>query len=259
MASQHDVWEFLGEADADWAVASAPGKQHGAWEGSMSEFYESGRRRVDEVLDLLPAPTGCDAVLDYGSGTGRLSFALADRFTKVTAADVSRSMLGLLADRARDRGLTIDTVDLRTERPRGGHDLAVSLITLQHMEHMDVVDDALSVISDAVRTGGFVVIDFPLPPQGWRRTFQPRYRLFRALRRAGVPHQSLYRLGLSGISMLSEAPDAFAERLRSVGLAVCSHTIDRQQYGPQATYIACKRAVSGDKDQSPSTARVTDV
>ena len=258
MASQQDVWEFLGETDADWAVASAPGKQHGAWEDSMAEFYESGRRRVDEVLGLLPASPGCDAVLDYGSGTGRLSFALADRFTTVTAADVSRSMLSLLAERARDRGLAIDTVDLRTQRPRAGHDLAVSLITLQHMEHMDVVDDALAVIADAIRPGGFVVIDFPLPPQGWRRSFQPRYRLFRALRRLGLPHGSLYRMGLSGISMLSEDTDAFTRRLQAVGLSVCSHTIDRQQFGPQATYIACKRAISDNADEVSSTARVTD-
>ena len=96
----HQVWEALGDEDPDWAVLTQPGRRHGGWTDELDAFYESGRAEVADVLASLPDPYGTQRAMDWGSGTGRLTFALLDTFEQVTAVDVSRSMLSTLVDRA---------------------------------------------------------------------------------------------------------------------------------------------------------------
>ncbi|MCQ4120955.1 class I SAM-dependent methyltransferase [Rhodococcus tibetensis] len=243
MTSQRNVWEHLGEVDADWAVASRPERRHGAWAENLDEFYASGARRIDEVLDFLPDDAGRHSVLDYGSGTGRLSFALAERYDRVTSADISRSMIALLEERAADRGITnIDTLDLNDRDPEPGHDVAISLITLQHVQTFDSVDAALRKISSSLRPGGYAVIDFPTPPRSLRRRLQPSYRAYRALRALGASASRLDRIGLSGISMLFEAPVPFEQRLLAAGLHTVRRSLDEQAYSVQGTYVTKRSA-----------------
>ncbi|MDV7354479.1 class I SAM-dependent methyltransferase [Rhodococcus oxybenzonivorans] len=238
MTSQRNVWEHLGATDADWAVASRPERRNGAWADDLDEFYASGARRIDEVLDRLPEQAQRASVLDYGSGTGRLSFALAARFDRVTSADISTSMIALLEKRAAERGITnISTVDLNAGDPPANHDLAISLITLQHVQTFETVDRALRTISASLHPGGYAVIDFPTPPATLRRRVQPSYRAYRWLRAVGVSTPRLDKLGLSGISMLYEAPEPFEKRLLAAGLRTLGVSLDDQAYSVQGTYV----------------------
>lgn len=190
------------------------------------------------MCKMLPPDHNRNAALDYGSGTGRLSFALAARFERVTAADISRSMIGVLESRAADRGLTnISTVDLNETSPGPDHDVAFSLITLQHFQTLENVSGALEKIARALRPGGYAIVDFPTPPASMRRRVQPRYQAHRALKALKMPSTFLDRIGLSGISMLYEAPNHFEERLSNAGLKPLEHEFYSSEYSKMATYL----------------------
>lgn len=87
-------WEALGSRDPYWAVLTSPDKKGNKWE--KSEFFQSGQKEIGKTL-LTIRRMGVQlkkgAALDFGCGVGRLTLPLAERFSKVAAVDISRSML----------------------------------------------------------------------------------------------------------------------------------------------------------------------
>lgn len=239
-----EVWQSLGKQDPDWAVVSTPGKQHGAWLTELDRFYADGRLRVAEALALLPSEPDKDRALDWGSGTGRLSFALRDRgFHSVTCVDISTTMLERLAERAVERG--IDGIDLTTVSefdPRGDHDLAICLITLQHFPSRDTVAGAVEAMMRGLKVGGFLVIEIPLRPHTLRYRVQPRLQLYRVLRRAGVRPTWLHAHGLSGISMLCIPSSWVVGMLERGGMKMLQISERRGTSHQMAHYAAVRTA-----------------
>ena len=100
-----------------------------------------GRRQM--AADLFAAleprvPLHADmAVLDYGAGTGLLTFALAARVGRVVAVDSSAGMLEVLAQKAKAGGF--DHVDAlladfsKDPLSLGPFDLVTSAMTLHHV------------------------------------------------------------------------------------------------------------------------------
>ena len=66
---------------------------------------------------LLPAPPA--RVLDAGAGTGFLSLLLSREGYRVTALDLAPAMLSQLRAKAKDRGLSIETVEGNAAEPPG--------------------------------------------------------------------------------------------------------------------------------------------
>ncbi|MCP4091544.1 MAG: class I SAM-dependent methyltransferase [Gammaproteobacteria bacterium] len=90
----HEQWEHLGAVDPYWAVLTNPKKRGGKWE--PDEFFQTGEQEIATLLAMMDdvgISTTYGTVLDFGSGVGRLSRALATRFNEVLAVDVSQSML----------------------------------------------------------------------------------------------------------------------------------------------------------------------
>lgn len=244
------VWESLGEIDPDWAVESRADRMHGGWQHELDEFYETGRRRLDEALVSVPLEN-VRKVLDYGSGTGRLSFALAERFGSVTSADISSSMLRTLRERAANFGVAgIETVDLAHSELPTDHDLALCLITLQHFPDWASVDAALRAIHHSLRPGGYFVVDIPARPHHWRRRLQLKFQAYRALSLLRISPARLYRYGLSGISMRWEPNEAFRRRLNAAGFEVVSDRSWSGSYYQSAEYIA-RRPEAGSPPAEP--------
>jgi 2-polyprenyl-3-methyl-5-hydroxy-6-metoxy-1,4-benzoquinol methylase len=160
--------------------------------------------------------------MDWGSGTGRLTFALLDSYDRVTAVDVSRSMLMTLVDRAKQFGVAerVTPVLVRDLRPSGEHDLALSLLVLQHAADMAEVLGALTSMVASLRIGGCLVVEVPDRALTVRARLQPRYRAYRAARMIGVAPATLHRHGLSGISMLCLPQTLVTTTLESVGAEV---------------------------------------
>ncbi len=110
MATTRDEWlsgfdpgeELRKFWDADAAVYDrAP--EHDPTSASVRATWRAALARL-----LPPAPS---EVLDVGAGTGFLSLLAAELGHEVTALDLSAGMLAQLRDKARARGLEIETVE----------------------------------------------------------------------------------------------------------------------------------------------------
>lgn len=215
-----EVWQSLGEQDADWAVASNPGRKHGGWEGDLDTFYAEGEDRITKAL-ALTRDVSYGRALDWGAGTGRLTFALARRFEHVTAVDISTSMQDLLVQRSAARGVTnVEPVLVPDFAPAADVDFAVSLITMQHFPDRATVKSALEAMAASLKPRGNVVVEIPSRAHTLRYRVQLRYRVYRVLRRLGVSPKRLHSQGFSGIKMLCVPSDWVVGVLESAGVRV---------------------------------------
>jgi SAM-dependent methyltransferase len=218
-----EVWESLGREDPDWAVLTDPARRGGGWSQDLDTFYASGQAEIAEVLAELPVHDGSprERAMDWGSGTGRLTFALAAHYPQVTAVDVSDAMLATLGVRAAARGVEgVHGVRVDELVPAADHDLVVSLLVLQHLPDEAAVLAALRTMVACLRVGGHAVVEVPDRPLTRKARSQPRYHAYRALRLVGVRPAWLHSHGLSGISMVT-LPQALVRRtLEEAGATV---------------------------------------
>jgi SAM-dependent methyltransferase len=230
-----EVWESLGRSDPDWAVLSSDEHRFNGWDAELDAFYASGRAEVQGLLGALPELTARNAALDWGSGTGRLSFALAEHFRTVTAVDISGPMLARLEQRAMDRSVVgVQTVHLDDLAPLADHDLALSMLVLQHLPDRAAVEAALALMVRCLRPGGWVVVEIPTAAKGLRARLQIRYRIYRVLRGTGVSASWLNKRGLSGMSMLMIAEDVVYGMLARCGTVV--HRTERPTHTDDYAY-----------------------
>lgn len=92
---------------------------------------------VAEAIFRQVRPSSSMNVLDYGCGTGLISFCLAPHVATVTAADSSAGMLAVLRQKIDQSGLrTIRAVQLDLERdaiPDARYDLIVTNMVMHHV------------------------------------------------------------------------------------------------------------------------------
>lgn len=238
-----EVWQALGEGDPDWAVLSEPSKKHGGWSTDLDTFYASGVADVAEVLRSLP-DIELERAVDWGSGTGRLSLALAQRFSRVTCVDVSHSMLAQLRKRAEERGITnVDPVHVDDFTPKGDHDLCLSLLVLQHLPDHAAMAETIQLMVASVKPGGYVFIEIPAEGLTLRARIEPKFRAYRVLRRLGVSPAWLHKRGLSGISMRTASEEWVRATLSTAGAEVES-VLDSGSFGNYRNLRYIARRVS---------------
>lgn len=94
------------------------------------------------IADQLPLTPRMSA-LEYGCGTGLLSFALRARCGHITLADSSSGMLAVLAEKIDAGGIdnmTAQKLDLATDPlPRERYDMIHSLMTVHHIADTDAL------------------------------------------------------------------------------------------------------------------------
>lgn len=130
-------WNAFAREDAKWAVLTQPDMKGRKWRDDS--FFETGESDVScafETLARLGLATPQGSALDFGCGVGRLTAALASRFTRVDGIDFSKEMLAE-ARRLRDwpahvRFVLCADSGLRTLASES-HDFVLSLLTLQHI------------------------------------------------------------------------------------------------------------------------------
>lgn len=97
---------------------------------------------AQEIRTLVPLAAHMTA-LEYGCGTGLLSFALQAQFKHITLADSSSGMLDVLQEKISSGGITNMSplkLDLLTDPlPQERHDVIHSLMTLHHVSDVDAV------------------------------------------------------------------------------------------------------------------------
>jgi SAM-dependent methyltransferase len=167
-------WDALGRDNPLWAIRS----DRAEWD--LDEFFASGRVEVDKVLaelaDLGIRPYG--VALDFGSGAGRLTQALATVFDAAVGVDVARSMVALAEgyNRQGDRCRFVlnEAADLSCFAD-GSFDFVYSHIVLQHVG-TDLARRYIAEFLRVVAPGGIVYFQVPsqlialepLPPEGYR-------------------------------------------------------------------------------------------
>ncbi len=110
------------------------------------------------LLSLMPARAG--ALLDIGTGTGRLLELLGERFDSALGLDASRDMLALARARIAERGIghrcAVRQADMyRLPFGDGGFDVVALQMVLHYAEDPAA---AVTEAARAVRAGGLLVI-----------------------------------------------------------------------------------------------------
>lgn len=119
---------------------------------------ERAARVAEAIRAALPLQPGFTA-LEYGCGTGLLSFALRNDFAHITLADTSQGMLNVLAAKIADSGIHSMTplrLDLTTDpAPASRFDVTYSLMVLHHIPDTDHI---LRQFHALLRPGGWLAI-----------------------------------------------------------------------------------------------------
>jgi 2-polyprenyl-3-methyl-5-hydroxy-6-metoxy-1,4-benzoquinol methylase len=99
------------------------------------------------------------SVLDYGSGTGTASMMFHGLGWRATMGDVSMPLLDFARWRSRQRGLQIDSIDLRQSLPASSYDVVLAIDTFAHIED---VRSSVAALHAATRPGGYLLVNFNL-------------------------------------------------------------------------------------------------
>lgn len=96
--------------------------------------------------------------LEFGCGTGLLSFFLKDTFSKITLADTSSGMIDILKEKielAKVPHFKPVLLDENSEVELDSYDIVYSLLTLHHIKDLNKV---FKQFNQLVRTGGYLCI-----------------------------------------------------------------------------------------------------
>ncbi len=129
---------------------SCDGKKPRNFDDAASSWDEEPRRlrlasKVAEAIQREVALTDRMNALDFGCGTGLVTFCLQPHVRSITGADTSEGMLQVLRGKVESCGLTnVKTVLLEPDRealPLEQFDLLVSSMTLHHVENVGTLLD----------------------------------------------------------------------------------------------------------------------
>lgn len=128
-----------------------------AWDANPV-FRERAERIARAIRARVPLNRDMTA-LDYGSGTGLLSFPLRDALGRITLMDSSAGMLAVAREKIAAQGLThmtVRQVDLTADPPADErYDLIYTSMTLHHIPDTDHI---LRVFHGLLNPGGWLAI-----------------------------------------------------------------------------------------------------
>jgi SAM-dependent methyltransferase len=190
----------------------------------------SGIAELEALFGRLGADPRGGVCVEVGCGPGRMTAALADRFERVVAVDVSPAML----ERAR-AAVPRGDVDFR---PVSGErletvedalaDTAVCYLVLQHLPSRCVVRSYLAELGRVLRPGGEAFVQLPVLEAGLRP------RAWRAARSLAVP--VLERLSADPERASSFRGFRVSEAELERALDDAGLRIARREDGPDAPY-----------------------
>jgi SAM-dependent methyltransferase len=183
------VWNELGADDPLWAILSDPAKRGGRWDDA--EFFALGESEIaaiEQYCAALARPRERRLAVDFGCGVGRLTRALASRYTQVIGVDISPKMLEQA--RSLNAGFTnlrfVENAASRLEfLADASVDFIYSVITLHHIPP-SLQRAYISEFVRALAPGGLAVLQiasgYSADWRGWAYRLLPN-RLLAPLRR----------------------------------------------------------------------------
>ncbi|MBS1802596.1 MAG: class I SAM-dependent methyltransferase [Acidobacteria bacterium] len=236
LAAIRDAWEDLAEQDALGAILTDPSKTGGRWD--IAEFMQTGEAEVETVSRHLSAighsPDPSGLAMDFGCGVGRLTQAMARRFTACVGVDISTEMIRN-AQRLNQHARCSYQVVNGTQLPFADETFSFlySNIVLQHVPRKFAVD-YLGEFERVLKPGGILVFgvqDSFAAPDFSSRMIRVRHvlricsRLKTAFGRSGgdmqmhllperVVHSTLSRSKVVDVRFTNTAAKDFNGRLR---------------------------------------------
>lgn len=189
-----------------------------------------GREELEALLGRLEADPRGGTCVEVGCGPGRMTGALAERFDRVVAVDVSPAML----DRAR-AAVPAANVELRPVSgglletvERGAADVAVCYLVLQHLPSRQVVRSYICELGRILRPGGEAFLQLPVLRPGLRP------RAWRVARSLAVP--VLERLSSDPERAAAFRGTRLTDSELEDALAAAGLRVRRRGFGPDAPY-----------------------
>jgi SAM-dependent methyltransferase len=170
-----NTWEYLGETEPYWSVASCEQFKSSKIEGTRSQFYNSGSDNVETLFKILER-NGIDhtllkTCLEYGCGLGRVTCWLAKRFERVIGQDISRSHLQLAKQYLDEIGVhNVAYQHISKVQEMGNFpmvDLVYSIIVLQH-NPPPIIRVIIQEFLRALNPGGVAVFQVPTYIMGYK-------------------------------------------------------------------------------------------
>ena len=127
------------------------------WDKDLQRV-ERARVFAGEIINFL-GNKKLENALEFGSGTGLVSFQLKDIFSAITLADNSPGMMQVLSDKIRKekisnmRPLLLDISN--DNKKLSGFDIIYTLLTLHHIKD---ISKTFKIFNSIVRPGGYVCI-----------------------------------------------------------------------------------------------------
>jgi ubiquinone/menaquinone biosynthesis C-methylase UbiE len=161
---------------------------------------ERAKAFAGEILKFIDTSRALTA-LEYGSGTGLVSFQLRDKFTAITLADTSRGMMEVLEDKIKRENLNnfkpfliVDSGDLLRLPVT---DIVFTLLTLHHVMNLDEV---FSIFNRIIRKGGYLFIGDLVTEDGSFHYRDPEFDGHRGFDTAGLRE----KLASEGFDFISD-------------------------------------------------------
>ena len=141
MVDKDDVWEFYGETDPYFGVATVNRfKGENLDEASRGDFFRSGEIHIGRIWDEIESVFISDfrpkRAMDFGCGVGRLVVPMAARCAEMVGVDISDKMLVEARKNCDDRRIDNASFALSDEalsEVAGDFDLIHSFIVFQHI------------------------------------------------------------------------------------------------------------------------------
>jgi tRNA (cmo5U34)-methyltransferase len=109
------------------------------------------------MLNTIPIDKQMTAI-EYGAGTGLLSFKLKDRFSKIVLMDSSQEMVRIAQEKIADehiKNMSAMWIDLEKEEFSGTYDMIYNQMVFHHVENTDVILDKFRAL---LKSGGYLAI-----------------------------------------------------------------------------------------------------
>lgn len=127
------------------------------WDGNPERLERSKAIAGKIITDF--SGDGRKRALEYGAGTGTLSFMMQDYFSEIVMMDSAVEMVNVMEEKVLETGLThlkpvfgnLEEVDCRD----GNFDVIYSLMVMHHVKEIDLV---LERFADIVAKGGSLVV-----------------------------------------------------------------------------------------------------
>lgn len=131
-------WEKFAKTDPLWSIITFKDKRGNRWQ--IDDFFATGEKHLNQILEFVEkshASFKFGKALDFGCGVGRVTQALAARFTEVNGVDISPTMIELTRkyNRYGEKCVYwVNALDNLRIFADDSFDFVHSVIVLQHMK-----------------------------------------------------------------------------------------------------------------------------